>query len=172
MTLVTADNMYLILLHCFSRMARARSPAAVSFSSERVLHADGFAMHTTCCCCCQIPHFFRACNDWDKAEEILSMMKSRAIKPNEVTYTELIGICGRSGDVHQALVRLTKNDCCNSIQGATMQSSPTPRLQNGNPIFMYVFLAVWATARFVPGGRHPGNTACCRRINHVHTTQA
>lgn len=47
----------------------------------------------------------RACNDWDKAEEILSMMKSRAIKPNEVTYTELIGICGRSGDVHQALVR-------------------------------------------------------------------
>lgn len=46
----------------------------------------------------------RACNDWDKAEEILSMMKSRGVQPNEVTYTELIGICGRSGDVHQALV--------------------------------------------------------------------
>ncbi|CAN0569398.1 unnamed protein product, partial [Ectocarpus sp. 12 AP-2014] len=50
----------------------------------------------------------RACNDWDKAEEILSMMKSRAIKPNEVTYTELIGICGRSGDVHQALAQLDR----------------------------------------------------------------
>lgn len=46
----------------------------------------------------------RACNNWEKAEQILSMMKSRAIKPNEVTYTELISICGRSGDVHQALV--------------------------------------------------------------------
>lgn len=46
----------------------------------------------------------RACNDWDKAEEILSMMKSRGVQPNEVTYTELISICGRSGDVHQALV--------------------------------------------------------------------
>lgn len=46
----------------------------------------------------------RACNDWDKAEEILSVMRSRGIKPNEVTYTALIGICRRSGDVHQALV--------------------------------------------------------------------
>lgn len=54
----------------------------------------------------------RACNDWDKAEEILSMMKSRAIKPNQVTYTELIGICGRSGDVHQALVSETKPVYC------------------------------------------------------------
>lgn len=31
-------------------------------------------------------------------------MKSRGVQPNEVTYTELINICGRSGDVHQALV--------------------------------------------------------------------
>lgn len=51
----------------------------------------------------------RACNNWEKAEEILSMMKSRAIKPNEVTYTELISICGRSGDVHQALVSKLAN---------------------------------------------------------------
>lgn len=55
---------------------------------------------------------FRGCNDWDKAEKILALMKSRAIKPNEVTYTELIGVCGRSGDVHQALVRKTNPTYC------------------------------------------------------------
>lgn len=62
------------------------------------------AISTMCCLPLARPPSSRACNDWDKAEEILSMMKSRGVQPNEVTYTELISICGRSGDVHQALV--------------------------------------------------------------------
>lgn len=59
-----------------------------------------------------LPPSLRACNDWDKAEEILSMMKSRGVQPNEVTYTELMSICGRSGDVHQALVSWSEVKCC------------------------------------------------------------
>lgn len=51
----------------------------------------------------------RACNDWEKAEKILSMMRLSGITPNEVTYTALISICGRSGDVHQAFVSKIHN---------------------------------------------------------------
>lgn len=78
---------------CFS--VHAKVPVTLDFCCALVfLDVFAFVMLTA----------LRACNNWEKAEEILSMMKSRAIKPNEVTYTELISICGRSGDVHQALV--------------------------------------------------------------------
>lgn len=47
----------------------------------------------------------RACDSFKKAEAIMARMRNQGVKPNVVTYTALIRICGQSGDVDQALVK-------------------------------------------------------------------
>lgn len=51
------------------------------------------------------------------AEQVMTKMRSMAIKPNLVTYTALISICGKTGDVQQALVRRPVHDTVDAGRG-------------------------------------------------------